>query len=142
MSLTLFQENVILSLFRDPFLIDPPESGTRQQMIFNFHATFRSANSNPSCTSTTWMPQNVTTTQRTNYPGKPSVRHRTFHVTCLSVSVVVFNCHMKLYCFLHIFKLWDHYNWLTAVVAQLPIKHLFIIHCSVIGEANKIKQYK
>ena len=29
MSLTLFQGNVILSLFRDPFLIEPPESGTR-----------------------------------------------------------------------------------------------------------------
>ena len=30
------------------------------------------------------------------------VRHVTFHVTCLSVSVVVINCHMKFYCFLHI----------------------------------------
>ena len=29
MSLTLFQGNVILSLFRDLFLIEPPESGTR-----------------------------------------------------------------------------------------------------------------
>ena len=29
MSLTLFQGNVILSLFRDPFLKEPPESGTR-----------------------------------------------------------------------------------------------------------------
>ena len=35
---------------------------------------------------------------------------------------------------------WDHCNWLSAVVAPLPIKHLFIIHCSVTGEANKIKQ--
>ena len=34
---------------------------------------------------------------------------------------------------------WDHCNWFTAVVAPLPIKHLFIIHCSVTGEANKIK---
>ena len=45
----------------------------------------------------------MTTTQRTHDPRKPSVRHVTFHVTCLSVSVVVFNCHMKFYCFLHIF---------------------------------------
>ena len=36
-------------------------------------------------------------------PGKQSLRHVAFHVTCLSVSVVVFNCHMKFYCFLHIF---------------------------------------
>ena len=63
-------------------------------MIFNFHATFRSANSNPSCTSTAWMPWNVTMTQRTYDPGKQSVRHVTLHVTCLSVSVVVFNCLM------------------------------------------------
>ena len=47
MSLILFQENVILSLFRDLFLIEPSESGTHQQMTLNFHATFRSANSNP-----------------------------------------------------------------------------------------------
>ena len=34
-----------------------------------------------------------------NYvPEKPSVRHVTFHVTCLSIFVVVFNCHMfKIY---------------------------------------------
>ena len=29
MLLTLFQGNVILSPFRDPFLLEPPESGTR-----------------------------------------------------------------------------------------------------------------
>ena len=64
-------------------------------MIFNFHATFRSANSNPSCTSTMWMPYNVSTTQRTHDPGKQSVRHVTFHVTCLSVSVVVLLSHVS-----------------------------------------------
>ena len=51
------------------------------------------------------------------------------------------------------FKLWDHCNWLTAVVASLP-KKTFIVLCfsihyypflfffslyHVIGEANKIK---
>ena len=85
------------------------------------------------------MPYNETTTQRTHDPGKQSVRHVTFHVTCLSVSVVVFNCHMKFHCFYISFKLWDHCTWLTAIVAPLPIKYLFIIHCSVTGEANKIK---
>ena len=34
-----------------------------------------------------------------NYGNEePSVRHVTFHVTCLSIFVVVFNCHMfKIY---------------------------------------------
>ena len=70
-------------------------------MIFNFNATFGSADSNPSvqvlhgC-----VPYNVTTTQRTHDPGKQSVRHVTFHVTCLSVSVVVFNCKMKFLLFI------------------------------------------
>ena len=51
------------------------------------------------------------------------------------------------------FKLWDHCNWLTAVVASLP-KKVFVVLCfsiyvlsfgfffslyHVIGEANKIK---
>ena len=78
-------------------------------------------------TSTTWMPYNVTTTQRTNDPGKQSVRHATFHVTCLSVSVVVFNFLMLVLPFLtYLSELWDHCNWFTAVVAPLPIKHLFV----------------
>ena len=52
MLLTLFQGNVILSLFRDLFEIEPPESGTPSQMTFNIHATFRSVSSNLSCIRT------------------------------------------------------------------------------------------
>ena len=108
---------------RSFFMIKPPESGTRQQMTFNFHATFTSPNSNPSCTRTTWMPQNVTTTLRTHDPEKPSVLHVTFHVTCLSVSIVIRSFTVS-YIY---FKLWDHCNWLTTVVAPLPIKRLLFI---------------
>ena len=52
-------------------------------------------------------------------------------VSSLSLLVVVFNSHMKLHCFyiyIYIFKLWDHCNWLTTVVASLPNK-AFIILC-------------
>ena len=73
-------------------------------------------------------------TQRTHDPGKLSVCHVTFHVMCLSIFVVVFNCHMCMYphlfsllvCF-NIFKLLDHCNWLAAVVVFLP-NLAFIIH--------------
>ena len=46
----------ILSLFRNFFLIQPPESGPPQQITLTFHATFTSVNSNPSRISTMRTP--------------------------------------------------------------------------------------
>ena len=46
-------------------------------------------------------------------------------------------------CFFNVFKLWDHCDWLTAVVVSLSnlafIILIPLIFCHVIGEANKIK---
>ena len=66
------------------------------------------------------MPYNVTTTQRTHDPGKLSVRYVSFHVTFLSVSVVVLIVIQRSFTLSCI-------SWLTAVVTPLPIKRLLTI---------------
>ena len=80
----------------------------------------------------------------THDPGKPP------DPSSLLFFIVIYSFTIVLNIF---FKLWDHCNWLTAVVASLP-KKAFIVLCfsihyypfvfffslyHVIGEANKIK---
>ena len=83
----------------------------------------------------------VTTTQRTHDPGKQSVSHVTFHVTCLSVSVVVFNCLMLVLLFLTYLL-----SSGTTVIGSTLLWHpCLLFHCCLLfqcsskGEASRIK---
>ena len=72
---------------------------------------------------------------------KTICRHVTFHVTRLSVSVVVFNCLMLVLLFLTCLL-----SSGTTVIGSTPLWHPFLwfhccllFHCSSKGEANKMK---